>query len=270
MKTGSWVLPSKRFKQRILWTFLCSMVLIGISFFIGFNPTSLFTDFHYVWEVIGEMLPPDFSGLWKSPAWIIAIGETISMAFLGTVIGSSLSLILAFLCAKNTMPFSWIRILVLSFLTSLRSIPTLTFLMIFVIAVGIGPFSGFLTLLIITLGTFARLFSETIENIDPKPSESIESVGAGNLQIIRFAILPEILPNFIANILFSFDVNIRTAIALGVLGGGGIGYQFDEAMRVLHYRQAMAVVFIIILLIIPMEKVSDYQRKKLLGPGLIS
>lgn len=267
MKTKKLLLPSQRFKIRVILFLMSVLVLTGISYFIEFNLFVIFGDFSHVQELFWQMIPPKFDILYKSDQIIKSILDTLSMAFLGTFFGGLSALFFAFLAASNTMPVKWIRNTVLLFLTLLRIVPALVYILIFVIAVGLGPFTGFLVLVVTTLSTFGRLFAETLENIERGPSESIYSVGANRLQVIRFAIIPEVLPSIIANFLFSFDVNIRASIALGVLGGGGIGFHYYLSMNLLHFKETMAIVFVIILIIFPMEKVSDFQRKKILDGG---
>jgi len=261
------ILPSKRFKQRVITLIVSILIVSGVSYYLGFNPFVIFGDLKYVNNLFWEMMPPQFDIFWKSDQILQAILDTLSMSFMGTLFGGIFALILGFLGASNTMPIRWIRTGVLILLSLIRMIPALVYILIFVIAVGLGPFAGFLTLFITTLSTFGRLFAETIENIDSGPSESIYSVGANRMQVIRYAIIPEVLPSIIANLLFSFDVNVRVSIALGVLGGGGIGFHYDLAMKLLHYKETMAIVFLIIIIIIPMEKISDFQRKKILDGG---
>jgi len=124
-----------------------------------------------------------------------------------------------------------------------------------------------LTLVIVTVGNFGKLFTEMIENVDNPPAEAIFSVGASRMQVIRYSIIPQILPTLIANLLFAFDVNIRAAIGLGIFGGGGIGFQLQLAKSVLHYKDVTAIVTLIIIMVIVVEKISDYLRRRILGEG---
>jgi len=134
---------------------------------------------------------------------------------------------------------------------------------------GIGPFSGTCALIISTIGTFGKLFSDSIEQVDKSPIEAIYSTGANKLQAIRFGILPMAIPSIIANWLYAFDVNLRLAIGLGIFGGGGIGFELYMAMKVLRYKDAMAIIVIIIILISSIEKVSDFFRRKILNENKI-
>jgi len=163
------------------------------------------------------------------------------------------------------MPYQFIRGLAQFSLSMFRVVPILVVILIFVIAVGPGAFAGVLTLVIITIGTFGKLFAEIIENVENAPGEAIFSVGASRMQVIRYAVIPQILPSLIANLLYAFDVNMRAAIGLGIFGGGGIGFQLQMAKSVLHYKDVTALISIIIVLVIVVEKISDYLRRKILG-----
>lgn len=261
-----YTLPSVQYKRKLIVFSLVSIAVIATSIYLQFNPWLLVTEFHYVTELVGSMLPPNFEILWSKEIGFSVL-ETISMAFLGTLFGGLIAIGLAFLAASNTMPLRIVRMMVRLVLSLQRVIPGLIFILIFVIAVGLGPFAGMLTLAFGTIGTFGQLFTEIIENTESAPAEAIYSVGASRVQVIRYAILPQVFPSFIANFLYSFDINMRAAIALGIFGGGGIGFKLFLAMRVLHYRDALALICFTILLIILVEKLSDYLRRRILGDG---
>jgi len=263
-KTPPILLPSVRYKRKATVFLLVSLAVTGVCIYLGFNPVLLFTEFHFVWDLVGEMLPPDFSILWTNQTILSSIGQTLSMAFLGTLAGGTLAICCAFLASSNTMPLKGVRIFVRALLALERVIPTLVTILLCVIAVGLGPFAGVLTLTITTIGTFGKLFTEAIDNAEYAPAEAIFSVGATRWQVAHFSILPQVLPSFIANFLYAFDINLRVAIGLGIFGGGGIGFQLYMAMKVFHYRDAMALLCFSTTLILLTEKVSDYLRKKIL------
>jgi phosphonate transport system permease protein len=116
-----------------------------------------------------------------------------------------------------------------------------------------------------SIGLFGKLFADAIEQVDPGPCESVASVGATRLQVIRYAIIPQVLPSVVANGFYAFDVNLRAAIALGVYGGGGIGFELQLAMKVLRYPDVLALILFIIVLITGMERVSDFVRRRILS-----
>jgi phosphonate transport system permease protein len=227
----------------------------------------IFSEFHHMKDLLGEMFWPNYSVLWENISVGTSIFQTLSMAFLGTFYGGLIALVFAFLSANNIFPYVVIRNIFKFILALIRVIPSLVVILIFVIAVGPGPFAGVLTLIFTTIGTFGKLFMEVLENNDMSPSEAIYSVGASRLQVIRYAIFPQVLPTFISNILYAFDINMRAAIGLGIFGGGGIGYKLYLSMRVLHYKDATALITCIVILLLIVENISNYLRSKILNDG---
>ncbi len=256
--------PSEKYRRKVTLVAAVTVVVWIACIYIEFNPFGFFSELHFVRDLLGEMLPPNFDALWNNSSVGFSFLQTMSMAFLGTLYGGLIAIVMAFLAANNTMPIRAIRFFALFSLSILRVIPALVVVLIYVIAVGIGTFAGVLTVVTVTIATFGKLFTEMIENAEMPPSEAIYSVGASQVQVIRYSIIPQMLPTFIANLLYSFDINVRVAVWLGVFGGGGIGFQLYLAMRVLHYKDATAYIFFIIVLVILVEKVSDFLRRRIL------
>lgn len=265
MSTAEFILPSKKYRQRMTAFSIAAVAVALACIYTNFNPLGIFLEFHYVRDLLGEMTPPNYRVLSDNASTGMAILQTLSMAFLGTLYGGIIAVIVAFLAASNTMPIWAVRSATRFVLSLLRVIPILVIILIFVIAVGPSTFAGMLTLVIVTIGNFGKLFTEIIENVDNPPAEAIFSVGASRMQVIRYSIIPQILPTLIANLLFAFDVNIRAAIGLGIFGGGGIGFQLQLAKSVLRYKDVTAIVSLIIVMVILVEKLSDYLRRKILG-----
>jgi phosphonate transport system permease protein len=257
-------LPSEKYRRKVTIVSVAIVVVSIACIYIEFNPFSFFSELHFVRDLLGEMLPPNFDALYSNSSVGFSFLQTMSMAFLGTIYGGLIAIVMAFLAASNTMPIKAIRFFALFSLSALRVIPALVIVLIYVIAVGIGTFAGVLTVVTVTIATFGKLFTEMIENAEVPPSEAIYSVGASQVQVIRYSIIPQMLPTFIANLLYAFDINVRVAVWLGVFGGGGIGFQLYLAMRVLHYKDATAYIFFIIVLVILVEKVSDFLRRRIL------
>jgi len=248
------------------------MIALGVGMaclFMGFDPSMLFTEFHYVIDLTMSMTPPNFPLLWRDSTIAMSLLETLSMAFLGTLSGGGIAIALALMAAANTNPFRWVRGLVRLVLSVQRVIPSLFIILIVIAAVGLGPFAGMLTLVFSTIGTFGQLFTDIIENTEAAPADAVYAAGANRWQVIRYVILPQVLPSFTANLFYAYDINIRTAIGLGIFGGGGVGFQLFQAMRLLHYRDALALICLTMLLIILTEKMSDTLRARFLGGGTL-
>ena len=270
MKTSlGYTLPSDRLRQKATVSILVALGLVFACVYMGFDPSMIFTEFHFVADLATNMMPPDFSLFWMDKTIVMAIVESLSMAFLGTVVGGLLALGFAVLGARDTMPFRGVRLAMRFVMSIVRIVPYLMVILIFVATVGVGAYAGMLTLVFLTAGNFGQLFMEIIEGSEKSPADAIYCVGASRGQVIRYALFPQILPSLIANLFYAFDVNLRAGIALGIFGGGGVGFQLFMAMRVLHYRDAFALICLTVLLIVLMERVSDLLRKRLLGKGIL-
>ena len=263
-------LPSEKFKRKVTVFSLFSIVAIAISIQLDFNPVLFFTDGHHLINLLGEMLPPKIEVLWKKSNVFTSILETLAMAFMGTVIGGLGALTIAFLAAKNTSPSPIVRGFFRLIMSLERVIPRLVMILVFVIALGLGPFAGMITLCVSTLGMFGKLFADAIEEVDVEPVEAVYAIGANKLQAIRYSIIPQVIPSFISNLFYAFDVNLRAAIGLGIFGGGGIGFEIHMAMKMLRYSDALALILFTILLITVFEKISDFLRANILKEETLS
>jgi phosphonate transport system permease protein len=260
------ILPSQKSKQQIQVISLILVIVTALFIILEINPIIIFTDFHYMTDLLfKDMLPPDFTMLWENSSIFKSLLETLAMAFLGTLIGGTLALIFAFFASDNTSPTKFVRIISRFMLAFERVTPSLIIILIFIIALGIGSFAGTCALIIGTIGTFGKLFSDAIEQVEKAPIDAIYSTGANKLQAIRFGILPQAMPSIIANWFYALDVNIRLAIALGIFGGGGIGFELYMAMKVLRYKEALAMIVFIIILVSLIEKISDFLRRRIIN-----
>jgi len=260
------LLPSRRLRNTCLGLVLVLVLLFLLSRHLVANPLDALPDPDHLLRMAREIFPPSFQVLWQGNL-AGSLLETLSMAFLGTLCGGWIALVLAFLAAGNVSPHPGVRLAVRSLLALERSTPNFVVLLVLLVAVGIGPFAGMLSLLIGSIGMFGKLFADAIEQVDADTMESIQSVGSTRVQQIRYAILPQVAPSFIANLFYAFDVNLRAAIALGVFGGGGIGFHLHVASRVLRYHDVLAYSLLIVALIKGMERISDIVRRQILGPA---
>jgi len=233
--------------------------------FLHIDLALLFADFHFVGDLLNEMFPPNYSIIWETNVVFSSIVQTICMAYLGTLFGGIIGFGFSIIASNHIFNNKLISIITKWLLSFIRVIPSLIIVLIFVIAVGPGPFAGVLTIIISTIGTLGKLFTESIENLDPTSANSLKATGANKLQIFKFSIWPEFLPSFISNLLYCFDINMRSAVALGIFGGGGIGYKLYLSMRVLHYKDAVALITCIIVLLLIIENLSNFLRHKILG-----
>jgi phosphonate transport system permease protein len=257
-------LPSVRFRRRAAGAAAGAFALTAALVYLRADPLALIRDFHYVVDLAREMLPPNLA-LWSSASLWTSLVQTIAMAFLATLGGAVIALGLALLAATNTSPHPGIRLAVRGLLAGERCTPNLVVLLVLLIAVGIGPFAAMLSLLIGSLGMFGKLFADAIEQVDHGPLEAIAATGAGRLHLIRYGVMPQVAPSIIANVFYAFDVNLRAAVALGVFGGGGIGFELNVARSVLRYRDMFACLLLIVVMITVMERVADFFRRRILS-----
>jgi len=257
-------LPSRKFRFTVISLIGAIAVLCLLFAFLGMTPASFGVDFRFVLDVVQQMLPPHLPLLWNQKSILLSLVDTLAMAFLGTVAGGALALLLAFFAATNTAPHRLVRLLARTLLVANRSVPQLIVVLVLLIAVGIGPFAGLLTLIFGSIGMYGKFFADTIEQADKGTLESVESVGGTRLQTIRFAVLPQVMPSFVANLFYAFDYNLRAAIPLGVFGGGGIGFELAFANGLLHYKDVLAYTILIVVMISGMERISDWVRRGIL------
>jgi phosphonate transport system permease protein len=257
------LLPTVRLRRNLALSLVSLAVLAGLFVYVEVDPLTLFSDFHYVTGLLREMFPPNLRLLWVKPSIWTSLVQTVSMALLGTLAGAFIALVLSVLAASNTSPDPKLRLLVRTLLATERCTPNIVVLLVLLIAVGIGPFAATISLCIGSIGMFGKLFADSIEHMDHGPAEAIGATGASRLQIIRYAVLPQVLPSVVANCFYAFDINLRAAVALGVFGGGGIGFELNVARSVLRYKDMFACLLLIMVLINLMERAADFIRRRL-------
>ncbi len=243
---------------------------------MGFTIPGLIENFGNIVEV-PNLFPPDFdwaigdSGTWWA-LWTWEFGartvgdpliETFRIAIVSTLIGCSLAVPVAFMASKITTLNNVVYLPDKAFMNLVRTIPDLFWAMIFVAAVGPRPFAGAIALSIFSLAIMAKLLSETIDGIDPGPLEAAKSTGAKHFPALRSAVLPQVLPNYVAYALYIFEINIRASAVIGLVGAGGIG-RILEAQRVFYrFDRVLAVVIAIFVIVFLIEQISVALRRRL-------
>jgi phosphonate ABC transporter permease subunit PhnE len=195
------------------------------------------------------------------------MGETILLALMGTVFGVLFSVPLSFVGARNLMGGSPVGLaiygVVRMFFTITRSIEVLIVGLITVVIVGIGSYAGVLALIIHSVGSLGKLFSEVIENIEPGPIEAITATGANRVQTVLYGVIPQIIPAFLAVTIYWWDHNLRMSTVIGLVGGGGIGFLLIQYMNLLQYNQAATVLWMIVIAVTAMDYASTAIRSRL-------
>lgn len=213
----------------------------------------------FMWDFLRRMIPPDLSVLGNA---LRGAMETIQIAVVGTAVAAVLALPMGFAAARNAAPpwlFYWAR----SVLNAFRAVDTLVYALFFVAAVGLGPFPGVLAVMVYTATVLAKLYSEAIEAIEPGPVEAVRATGATTLQVLRWGVLPQLVPQFLSFTLYRFETNIRAAAVLGFVGAGGIGFYIQTYLRLLNYPAAATVLLVLIGLVMIVDFASSRLRARL-------
>jgi phosphonate transport system permease protein len=202
---------------------------------------------------------------WGLPKWLGLLGETLLMAYLGTLLGALGGFVLCFVAADNLVRNRPLRFAAKRFLEVCRTVPEIVFALIFVIAFGLGPMVGVLALSIHTAGALGKLFAEVVENIDMKPVEGLTGTGATWVETVRFAVLPQVLSNFASYGLLRFEINVRGAGVMGFVGAGGIGQELLTAIRNFYYSDVSAILLMIVLTVFAIDLGTEKLRHHLIG-----
>ena len=221
------------------------------------RPMELIRDSDNMVQYLLGFFPPNFT------EWEIYVQEmliTIQLAVWGTVLAVVCSVPCGILSAENIAPW-WICQPMRRAMDAARAINEIVFAMLFVVAVGLGPFAGVLALWIHTTGILAKLFSEAVEAIDPSPVEGIRATGASRLEEVIFGVIPQVLPLWISYSLYRFESNVRSATVLGIVGAGGIGMILWEVIRSFQYAETAAIVIIIVISVSMLDMISQRLRK---------
>jgi len=206
--------------------------------------------------------------IWQHGAVAWAIFETVLMAFLGTFGAAFVALPLAFLAAQNFTPSRWLRFPVRRVFDFVRGVDALIFTIILSRAFGPGPLTGALAILLTDTGSFGKLFSEALENVDDKPIEGIRSTGANAVQRYRFGVIPQVLPVLLSQMLYFLESNTRSATIIGAITGGGIGLLLTQAIQTTQDWEKVAYyILLVIVMVIAMDSLSGWLRRKLIRGG---
>lgn len=257
--------PSSQLKWVLTGVFVAIVVWAAVSVDVELErllqlPGSLGTIFYRMFLATG----PDWSTL---GAAFEAMMESVQIAWLGTIIGAILSLPLAFLGAKNVTS-GLVSNIVRQVLNAIRAIPEiLVAVVVFIPMVGLGPYAGTLAIGVHSVGTLGKLSAEAIEGIDPGPVEAARATGGRALQVQRWGVLPQVLPEIVAFWLYRFEINIRASAILGAVGAGGIGEFLVQALNFRRYDRAGMAIIVVIVITITIDLASGWVRRRIIEGG---
>lgn len=224
------------------------------------RPYTLIADAGNIATLMGDFFPPNFAD-WR--LYAVEMVATIQVAIWGTLLAIICSVPLGIMSSENIMPW-WIVQPVRRCMDAFRAINEMVFAMLFVVAVGLGPFAGVLALWVSTTGVLAKLFSEAVEAIESQPVEGVRSTGASFVEEIIFGVIPQVIPLWISYALYRFESNVRSATVVGMVGAGGIGMVLWELIRSFDFQQTCAVMAIIVLAVVVTDMLSQRLRKMVL------
>ncbi|MCQ0986143.1 phosphonate ABC transporter, permease protein PhnE [Jiella marina] len=219
--------------------------------------TYLFTDAGNMVEYASGFMSPNFAS-WDYYVYEMVV--TLQIAVWGTFLSLILSIPFGILSAHNMVPW-WILHPTRRLMDFFRAIHELVWAVLFVVAVGLGPFAGVMALFIHNTGIMAKLFSEAVESIDPRPVEGIRATGASRVQEVVYGVIPQVLPLWVSYTLYRFETNVRSATILGVIGAGGIGQVLFESIRGFYYAESAAILIIVVITVVLTDLLSQQLRK---------
>ncbi|KWR70063.1 phosphate ABC transporter permease [Arthrobacter sp. W1] len=235
------------------------LILLWSAGGVGFDFLKLGQGTLNMAEFLARLFPPDFS---KISTILELLLETLQMAIVGTVLGVVLSLLVAFGAASNIAP-PWLYYPSRWAMNVIRAVPDLVFALMFVSAVGLGPFAGILAMTLGSLGSIGKIFAEAMESVDKGPMTAMQAVGASKRQVIQYGILPQAAPLLVSYTLLLFEGNVRGATILGLVGAGGIGLELTTAMRMYDYGHLSAIIICIIVLVTIIDQGSALIRRRI-------
>jgi phosphonate transport system permease protein len=240
---------------------LVLFVIIAQSlYFVEARPQDLVTGVHGMADIIRRAMPPDFT---KFADELMPALVTVDIAIFGTFGGVVLAIPLALLAAANVTPSRPVYYAARAVIGFARAVPDLVWALLFVTAVGLGPFPGGLALAVHSVGMLGRLFAETIEQMDMAPIDALALTGARRIQIFTHGIVPSVLPSLLGIALYRLDENIRSSLVLGFVGAGGIGFQLLTAMNLFQYREVALLLIMIFVIVQATERLSAILREKI-------
>ncbi|WP_027581973.1 phosphonate ABC transporter, permease protein PhnE [Bradyrhizobium sp. Ai1a-2] len=243
---------------------LSAFAVFGFGLYdLDFSPTKLVGGLRELGWITLMMVPPDPGS--SLPTYLSALGETLSIALLGTTLAAFMALPVSLLAARNIVPSAIFRFPVRRFLDSIRGVDTLIWALVWINVVGLGPFAGVLAIAVSDFGAFGKLFSEAIEAADKKQVEGIRASGGSTLHEIRFGLMPQVLPVIAGQVLYYIESNTRSATIIGIVGAGGIGLQLAEQIRVLEWQKVSFLILMILIAVAVIDWISTKLRFAIIG-----
>jgi phosphonate transport system permease protein len=237
--------------------------MVGLCVWFDITPARLSHGVSGLFVILGQMVPPRPGAQWQDI--LRGLGESVAMAFLGTLAAALLAIPLGFAGARNIVANVLAHLSLRRLFDGLRGIDQLIWALAFVRAVGLGPLAGVLAIAAAEVAVLAKLYAEAIENAEPNQPEAVLAAGGTRLLAIRFGLLPQVLPVMLAQTLYAFESNTRSASVLGVVGAGGIGLQIAERIKVRYWDQVSFIILLILVTVAAIDFLSHRIRRRLIA-----
>jgi phosphonate transport system permease protein len=265
------LIPPPRLVHPPLWQYLLGFALLAF-FLVSLEGSGLarltFTDLlaipSKILYVLQQMFPPSLERL---GAISQAMLQTLEMALVGNLLGIPIGLALAILSARNLTPHPLVYAISRLIVTFLRTTPSIVWAIFLIVAVGLGPRAGTVTLVLATIGFCGRFFAEAMEEVDPGPREALAAMGATTIGGIICAVIPAAMPNFINTALFNLEHTTRSSAVLGIVGAGGIGIELMVSIKTFHYDEAATIIFMVFVVVMGVEQLCASIRRRVLQEG---
>jgi phosphonate transport system permease protein len=237
--------------------------LLTLCAWFQITPARLWRGLSGLGVIVGQMIPPRPGAQWQDI--LQGLSQSVAMAFLGTLAAALVAVPLGFLGARNVLVNALAHFSIRRVFDGLRGMDQLIWALAFVRAVGLGPLAGVLALFAAEVAVLAKLYAEAIETADPKQREAIAAAGGSHVLQIRFGLLPQVLPVMLAQALYAFESNVRSASILGVVGAGGIGLQIADRIKVRYWDQVSFIILLILATVAAIDWASSRIRRRLIG-----
>ncbi|MDX2204301.1 MAG: phosphonate ABC transporter, permease protein PhnE [Hyphomicrobiaceae bacterium] len=243
----------------VVGLFVYSVIRLDIA------PERILKGFAALGHFVTLMFPPSADTWAKFMIYLHALGETVAIALLGTFMAALVAFPLSFLASRNVMPVWPLRFFMRRASDVARGIDQLIWALIWVGIVGLGPMAGVLAIAVSDFGTFVKLFSEAIETADRKPAEGIASTGGNGLEVLRFGVVPQVLPVIAGQALYLFESNVRSSTIIGIVGAGGIGLHLSEQIRTLEWQHVSLLIIMILVAVAVTDFIATRLRRSISG-----
>lgn len=248
--------------------FIMAAVYVGAFVWFDVPWVRVVPGFRQLLWFLAAMIPPDPGP--RLTTYLDALGQTLAIALLGTLIGALFALPLGLLAARNAMPALLVRLPIKRLFDVVRGIDTLIWALVWINVVGLGPFAGVLAIATSDFGALGKLFAEIVESADARQQEGVRAAGGGRLAEVRFGLVPQVLPVIAGQILYFIESNTRSATIIGVVGAGGIGLHLSEAIRVLEWKQVSFLILLILVSVAAIDYISGKLRAAMAGGPAIA